>query len=139
MNDFNLQKFLVENKLTRNSKLLKEETNPSYKDFYKAFMNVEIENHKEIPQDSTEIPLKYLEDKKNNPPSFPDLKSLAQEIKDIDDTMTEDAGEYKGFYHEELLNKLEMVGKSTNFLEIDELMSLVDSLNGDDDEDDEEY
>ena len=131
MNDFNLQKFLIENKMTRNSRLLNEETNPLYKDFYEAFMDAEIEDHKDVPADGTDISLEDLKNEKNV--KINNLEGLAQQIKNIDDMMTSDQGESEGSYHEELLNKIEMIGKSTNFPEIDELMSLVDALNVEED------
>jgi hypothetical protein len=119
-NNFNLKQFLAE------GKLLKEETNPSYKDFYEAFMDAEIEDHKDVPADSTDISLEDLENEKNVKVNT--LEDLAQQIKNIDDMMTSDQGESEGSYHEELLNKIEMLGKSTNFPEIDKLISLVDDL-----------
>ena len=131
MEDFNLQKFLIENKMTRNSRLLNEETNPLYKDFYEAFMDAEIEGHKDVPADGTDISLEDLKNEKNV--KINNLEDLAQQIKNIDDMMTSDQGESEGSYHEELLNKIEMIGKSTNFPKIDELMSLVDALNVEED------
>jgi hypothetical protein len=120
--EFDFKKYLSEGKLLKEIEI---GIKSSYNEFYKVFLNDQIRVHKDVPQDSTDITIEELEDKRNNPPPLPDLESLAQAILDIDDMMTEDAGEYLGSYNAELLNWLQELGDSTDFSEIDELISLV--------------
>jgi hypothetical protein len=121
--EFDFKKYLAEGRLLKE---IEVRMKSSYNKFYEAFMDNEIEVHKDVVQYGlTDITIEELEDKKNNIPFLPDLESLAQAILDIDDMMTEDGGEYAGAYNAELLNGLQKLGDSTGFSEIDKLLSLV--------------
>ena len=130
MNYFNLQKFLVENKMTRNSRLLKEDTNNIYQYFLKTFIDEEILVFKGIENEDTNVDeeVNFLENEKNNIPNISDLLSLAKAIKQIEYGIEEIGGAYLGDLHSDLIDFLETDPGFQDFPEIDELINILNDL-----------
>jgi len=130
MDNFDLKKFLTENKITRNSRLLKENTNNIYQDFLKTFIDEEILVFKGIEDEYTNVDeeVDFLENEKNNISNVNDLLSLAKAIKQIEYGIEEIGGAYLGDNHSDLIDFLETDPGSQDFPEIDELINILNDL-----------
>ena len=118
MNDFNLQKFLIENKMTRNSRLLNENEN-SYNSFFQSYLNQELSNNSQNPG-SIEIIKRF----KNR--NISSLDELAINIAEVEDVLTDEVGAYPGEFYNELRERLEELCDEENFPQKEELLAMLD-------------